>query len=138
MRTELSNIFSLPLPNDVKNIIYSYMYKTYFTIPSILKEDLLTFFHIEIVFRFYQSIFDTDINDINNYLVILYHDLLYILLKAVYVLFPTCNYLNHYGLYIRGSIVSEPFLTKRIKYFWRLLSPNQRDTFIQEMYIKYD
>ena len=140
MRTDITNIYQiLPLPNDIKFLIYNIMYKKYYTIPNNLKQDIITFFYIEHIIRFYQSVFETDIEDSNYYLILLYHDLVHCHFSSVPHSIHNSLFFDHDSLFIhRYHTTNEQFLIKRIKHFWRLLSIDKRLQFHNSMLINFD
>lgn len=115
------------------------MYKKYYTINDDLKRDIETYVYIDYIVRFYQSVFETDIDDSNHYLILLYHDLVHCHFSCLPHSIHTALSFHHDSLFIRRCrTANEIFLLKRIKYFWRLLSSDKRLDFYRTMMLELD
>lgn len=149
MRQDIENIYSvLPFGNDIKYNIYNQMYKHQFTISSELKRDLQTFLMLNTVICTYQTELETDYTDINYFLFHLYNDLIHEYHRNIMDLHYHSDTLFH-NYYFESNVhdsiqtnsiqrMEYSFLMKRIKYFWRLLSTNQRLNFINFMELKFN
>ena len=148
MRLDIENIYSvLPFGNDIKYNIYKQMYKNQFTISSVLKRDLQTFLMLNRVILTYQREFDTNYMDENYFLYNLYNDLIHEHQRNIMDLYNNSDALFH-NYYFESIIkdtmqihniqrIQYPFLIKRIRYFWKLFSVNQRLYFMKLMELKF-
>lgn len=146
MKSDIENIFMvLPFGMDIKYNIYSQMYKNVFTISPELKKDLKSFLLLNQVIDTYQVNLKYDYMDPDYFLYSLYNDLVHEHHRTIIRDHDKSDdlFYNYYYeiilkemVYINSS--SYPFLTKRIKYFWRLLDPLQRMYFIKFIEIKFN
>lgn len=115
------------------------MYKKYYIINDDLKRDIETYVYIDHIICFYQSMFETDIDDPNYYLTLLYHDLVYCHFSSIPHSIHNSLFFDHNTLFIRRyRTANQEFLLKRIKYFWRLLSSDKRLDFYRTMLLELD
>ena len=149
MRQDIENIYRvLPFGNDIKYTIYNQMCKHLFTISPELKRDLLSYFMLNTVINTYQAELETDYMDQNYFLYSLYNDLIHEHHRNIMDRYHDGDTLFHnyyFESVIRDTIQTHnvqrmqySFLMKRIKYFWRLLSVNQRLNFIKFMEFKFN
>ena len=148
MKQDIENIFGvLPFGVDIKYNIYNQMCKHVFGIPSELKQDLQTFFLLNKVIRTYQAALETDYMDKSYFLYSLYNDLIHEHHRHVMDRTNDADVLfhNYYFETVRDTLYTRdmnnlqyPFVMKRIKYFWTLLTPRQRLTFMKFMEFKFN
>lgn len=140
-----SNLCSLD--SNLKYVIYTQYYKQCSKLPEDLKNDIHSYTMIN-------YIIDTYKNNLNNadysreyFLYDLYNDLV-----RQHHVYDLKNYVNHDALiahhYIntvimdtfhnRSNYIFYPFVTRRIKYFWRLLNTTQRLHFVSSMKNKFN
>ena len=146
MRQDIENIFSvLPFGNDIKYHIYNQMCKHQFTISFELKRDLQSYFMLDTVINTYQAELETDYMDHNYFLYHLYNDLIHEHHRSIMHDGDTLFHNYYFESVVRDTIqpqniqrMQHSFLMKRIKYFWRLLSTNQRLNFMKFMELNFN
>lgn len=146
MKQDIENIFGLlPFCVDIKYNIYNQMCKHVFGMPKALKDDLQTYFMLNLVIRTYQAELETDYMDQNYFLYSLYNDLIHEHHRQVMDRTNDADILfhNYYFETVRDALYTRdnlqyPFVMKRIKYFWTLLTPRQRVAFIKFMEFKFN
>ena len=126
-----------PLNNDIKDNIYTQFYKHLNKFPVNLKRDIETFAMINYVMNTYKSkLYNRDNDD--TYLCYLYNDLVHTHYNTNdeskntdrFVYNDMTNRFIMQTFESRTTCVFTPFIVERIKYFWKLLKPNQRLNFI--------
>lgn len=146
MRCDLENIYTiLPFGNDIKYNIYTQMYKNHSTIPTQLKDDLLSYFLLYKILVIYEEKRVADDIDKNFFLYSLYNDLIHnnhynrsseadsLLFHNLYL--HTFFDAKYYDMYTACSTmnnlisITDCFVMKRIKYYWKILSPKKRKKF---------
>lgn len=142
MRQDIENIYKiLPLCNDVKFNIYTQLYKNN-TISKILKNDLLTYVMLNNIIHTYQIALGKDNIDKHYFLYSLYNDLIHEhYIEKMDLDVDMDNDLLFYSYYYDSAIIDSqyydyPFLIKRIKYYWKILSPITRKKFKSYMMLK--
>lgn len=148
MRYDLENIYKiLPVDNDIKYNIYTQMYKNHATIDKPLKDDLITYFLLYEILVIYEETKVADEIDRLFFLYSLYNDLIHtnfynrnveddaLMFYDLYLdNFNNFDYKYHSMCAACDSInnlisISDCYVLKRIKYYWRLLSPKKRKVF---------
>ena len=135
-----SNLFRFN--DDIKFNIYTQYYKYISKLPDDLTSDLKTYFMLDFVINAYREKLESELENEHFFLYDLYNDLIHQHHMNDYKSYTNPDLLitNHYfntivmdTFHNRNNYIYYPFVTKRIKYFWRLLSPRQRISFISSM-----
>lgn len=147
MREDIYNLFKLnihpSLNNDIKFKIYTQYYKNN-SLPRDLKLDLETYFMLHHVIAVYQAELETDYMDYNYFLYSLYNHLLHTHHNNCMSLCINSTFKTYYynttvynTLNMRHQHMHYPFVMGRIKYFWRIMTPDKRIQFIRSMEDKF-
>lgn len=143
MRYFVQNLYKSNLLNeDIKFNIYTQYYKHVSKLPEDLTQDLKTYFMLDFVIDTYREKMGSDLASENFFLYDLYNDLVHQHHMNDYNTYMNQDLLitNHYlntivmdTFHNRNNYIYYPFVMKRIRYFWRLLTPRQRVSFVSSM-----
>ena len=143
MRNTVEGIYKLlPFHSDIKFLIYTQLYK-HIRLSDNFKEDLKTYLTLNYIIEKYRTYFQTDYLDY-YFLYSLYNDLLFE--NHTQKLEDNQDDVLFYNFCYDSMVIETEslrnnhdytFLVKKIKYYWKLLSPNRRKKFIIYANIKY-